>query len=109
MEEYNSQELFDLIVLKGKEIAPDKQLDRLHKAMLMECCENVIAGTKKQEHSKEILMYAAISALEVSRTMMKSLIKATIPNFADVITLNYRGETFTLDTTYHLVVEALKN
>jgi hypothetical protein len=75
----------------------------------MECCENVMQPHNTEKHSHEVLMLSALQAFEVSQSLMKGMIAGTIPEFADTITLNYRGETFVLDKDSNLVKAALSN
>jgi len=91
------QELFDLMIVKAKEIAPDKEFNKLNKAMLMECCENVIANENAKDMSTDSMMLAALSALQVCQGMMKGLISGLIPQAGDIVNLTYRGETYTFD------------
>ena len=95
------------ILQKMSELKPDLKLHALHKAMLMECCENVMQPHNTEKHSYEILMISALQAFEVSNSLMKGMIAGMIPEFADTITLNYRGDTFILDKDSQIVKAAL--
>lgn len=104
-----AQELHTEILAKMAELKPDFKMGPLHEAMLMECCENVMQPHNTQNNTKEILMLSTLQAFEVCGSVMKGMIKGMIPEFADTITLNYRGETFILDQNSPLVKAALDN
>jgi hypothetical protein len=104
-----AQELHTEILVKMAELKPDFKMGPLHKAMLMECCENVMQPHNTEKYSNEILMLSALQAFEVSQSLMKGMIAGMIPEFADTITLNYRGQTFILDKDSQIVKAALAN
>lgn len=102
-----AEELHEEILIKMADLKPDFKMHPLHKAMLMECCENVLQPHNTENHSHEILLISTLQAFEVSNSLMKGLIKGMIPEVADTITLNYRGETFILDQESKIVKAAL--
>jgi len=88
---------------------PDFKMGPLHKAMLMECCENIMQPHNTEKHNDDVLLLSTLQAFEVSRNLMQGMIKGMIPEFADTITLNYRGETFILDKDSAIVKAVLAN
>ena len=102
-----ARELHIGILNQMAELNPDFKMGALHKAMLMECCENIMQPHNTEKHNDDVLMLAALHAFEVCRNLMQGMIKGIIPEFGDTITLNYRGETFILDKDSSIVKAAL--
>ncbi|GGB64337.1 hypothetical protein GCM10007424_00260 [Flavobacterium suaedae] len=64
----------------------------LHRSILEECCEHVLANTNLDTQS--IVIGVQVAFLACERTLRTTL-KASLDSFnADEITLNYRGKTF---------------
>ena len=96
------------ILQKMGELKPDFKMGPLHKAMLMECCENIMQLHNTEKYNKDVLLISTLQAFEVCRNLIQGMIKGMIPEFADTVTLNYRGETFILDKDSPLVKTALE-
>ena len=72
------------------------EIHPLHKAMLEECCENALEY-KQNITDVDTLVYAVKLAFLTCETTLKATLKATANNFdADKITLDYRGQTFSV-------------
>lgn len=99
-------EMHSLILTKMLELKPGFKMHALHEAMLMECCENVLQPHNTEKYSNDILMISALQAFEVANNMMKGLLSGAI-QAGDVITLNYRGATYTFDKESPMVKIAL--
>lgn len=90
-----AKELYEEVIdsLKIKTIHP------LHKAMLEECCEHAISNNITD---KETLRNAAMIAFMTTNTTLQGTLNAGL-KMADNITLNYRGQSFTIDTNSKLL------
>lgn len=104
-----AQELHKKILTKLTELQPDFKMGPLHKAMLMECCENIMQPHNTEKHNDDVLLLSTLQAFEVCRNLMQGMIKGMIPEFADTVTLNYRGEIFILDKDSAIVKAVLAN
>lgn len=84
-----AEELYKEVIesLKVKTIHP------LHKAILEECCEHAISNNITDN---EMLRNAAMIAFMTTNTTLQGTLKAGL-KMADNITLNYRGQSFTID------------
>lgn len=73
----------------------------LHKAMLEECCENALAN-EQGITDKEILVQSVMIAFVTCNSMLKGTIKAGLEH-GDIVNLNYRGLSFTIDKESPLI------
>jgi hypothetical protein len=101
------QEMHVIILNELRELKPDFEMHKLHKAILIECCENALQPHNSEKYSNDVLLFSALQAFEVSNSMMNGLIKGAI-NLGDVININYRDQTFVLDRDSSIVKHALK-
>lgn len=107
--ELTPEQLFDKIILLQEEMLPDMKMAEIHKAVLMEACENAINGKSDEPLSESMLMLVAVRALEVSIEMLKGLILGAIQGFnGDTVNLNYRDQTFHFDRNTPFVKQALE-
>ena len=90
----NSKEVYDLVMQKKVEIIPDKEFNDLQKLMLEEVCENIVKGTDVSQFSHDQIIIITMSALEVSQSMWKGMIKGSL-EVGDILNVNYRSKTFT--------------
>lgn len=72
---------------------PSTQIHPLHKAMLEECCENALENNDHLD--SQTLIYMVGLAFITCDSTLRATMKATLESGnADVITLNYRNQTF---------------
>ena len=76
-----------------------KAIHPLHKAMLEECCEHAINNNITD---KETLRNAAMIAFMTTNSTLQGTLKAGL-KMADNVTLNYRGQSFTIDANSKLL------
>lgn len=87
-----SIELYNEVI---KEL-PIKDIHPLHKAMLEECCENALENEQGVTDLKTLIFAVHVSFVTCEKAL-KSTLKASVEGFrAYGVTLNYRGETFSL-------------
>jgi hypothetical protein len=92
-----TQELFDKVIEPIKIQLGDKEISRLHKAMIEECCENILKQTNESMSDRDLILSAQMSfvtADNVLRGFIEGLIEK---NDADTCTINYRGQSFVID------------
>ncbi len=69
------------------------EIDPLHDAMMDECCENVL---KTSGQTDEVYLSALRIGFLAANATLTGLLNASLTK-ADTVTLNYRGQTFTID------------
>jgi hypothetical protein len=70
-----------------------EKIHPLHDAMIEECCENVL---KTIGQTDDTYILSVQIGFMTALTTLKGLVEASL-NYADTITLNYRGQTFVID------------
>ena len=90
-------ELYENVVgnLNLKEIHP------LHKAIFEECCENALANKDDIKELKTLIFAVQISFL-TCLSALKGTLTASF-EYADNVTLNYRGQTFEIPKNSNLL------
>lgn len=72
----------------------NKELHPLHKAVLEECCENVLKNTQNLKE-KETLVYAVQVAFLTCNSILKGTLTSSLEAAnAEQVSLNYRNQTF---------------
>jgi len=93
-----TEELFDKVIEPIKIQFGDKEISRLHRAMIEECCENTLKVTNDSMSDKDLILSTQMSFVTADN-VLKGLIKGLIAkNDADTCTINYRGQSFVIDT-----------
>lgn len=84
-----STELYEII---AKEFPAN--IHPLHKAIMEECCENAINNPQKIDDNDTLLYAVRVAFLTSDSALRGILLGAFQSNDADVITLNYREQSF---------------
>jgi hypothetical protein len=94
-----ASELFEKILHRLQALEPEFQMPLLQREMLMECCEKAVATSYSGDKQREVLMLSSLHAFEVSQGLIKNMVKGLTAKQVGTITLNYRGQIFTLDSS----------
>lgn len=87
-----TKELYNAVL----EELPIQEIHPLHKAMLEECCENALANKQGVTDLKTLIFAVQVSFVTCEKAL-KATLKTSVESFkADGVTLNYRGETYSL-------------
>lgn len=86
------EKLFELAIGSLAAQAPHP----LHEAVLKECCENALASSSDDEDIEALTTVVQVAFSTSNTTLQAALNSAMKSADADIITLNYRDETFTI-------------
>lgn len=101
-------ELNERVLKMGAELIPNFELSDLHKAMLMECCENAINAKSAGELTDDMRILIVARSLELCNSMIKALIVGAITDLGgDIVNLNYKGQHFKFDRNSTFVKNAI--
>lgn len=104
-----AEKLYENVLATGEEIIAGFTLSDLHKAMLMECCDNVVNAKSDEPISDEMLVLVAVRTLEVCNGLIKGLIAGAVTELGgDIVNLNYRGQEFRFNRSSPFVKMAIE-
>ena len=78
-----------------------KEIHPLHKAIFEECCENALAN-KENINELQTLVFAVQVSFLTCLSALKGTFVASF-EYADNVTLNYRGQTFEIPKNSNLL------